>query len=243
LNIIINCAANIELDEKLDIAVRVNVTGPLNLLKLANDSPGRCCFMQVSTSFVNADRKGFVEERIYDSKVNWLQQYQKILSMSQRDAREQKLQIMGEFPNVSCYSKRMAEELMIHFNTIKMPLVILRPSIIGTSAFEPLPGWTDSTGLLQGAALIVGLGILRDMPGDRNHMADIVPVDCVSRQILISIPFAVTHQMPLMISHCTSSSLNPTNWQIFFENLTKYQNQFPYEQRAASASLTMHKSY
>jgi len=141
---------------------------------------------------VNADRKGFVEERIYDSKVNWLQQYQKILSMSQRDAREQKLQILGEFPNVSCFSKRMAEELMIHFNTIKMPLVILRPSIIGTSAFEPLPGWTDSTGLLQGAALIVGLGILRDMPGDKNHMADIVPVDCVSRQILISIPFAVT---------------------------------------------------
>jgi hypothetical protein len=32
LNIVINCAANIELDEKIDISVRVNVTGALNLL-------------------------------------------------------------------------------------------------------------------------------------------------------------------------------------------------------------------
>lgn len=45
LNIVINCAANIELDEKLDISVKVNVTGPLNLLKLANESPNRCCFV------------------------------------------------------------------------------------------------------------------------------------------------------------------------------------------------------
>mgnify|MGYP002632551257 CR=1 FL=1 len=75
----------------------------------------------------------------------------------------------------------MAEELLIRLNTSKIPLVILRPSIIGTAAFEPLPGWTDSTGLLQGAALIVGLGILRDIPGDSSHMADIVPVDCVCR--------------------------------------------------------------
>ena len=72
LNIVINCAANIELDEKIDISVRVNVTGALNLLKLANESPNRCCFVQVSTSFVNSDRKGFVEERVYDSKINWL---------------------------------------------------------------------------------------------------------------------------------------------------------------------------
>jgi fatty acyl-CoA reductase len=86
----------------------------------------------------------------------------------------------------------MAEELIIRLNTSKIPLVILRPSIIGTAANEPLPGWTDTTGLLQGAALIVGLGILRDIPGDSSHMADIVPVDCVSRQLLVSIPFVVT---------------------------------------------------
>lgn len=39
LNILINCAANVELDSKLDLQVKVNVTGPLLLLKLLQESP------------------------------------------------------------------------------------------------------------------------------------------------------------------------------------------------------------
>ena len=42
----------------------------------------------------------------------------------------------------------MAEHLLVQENTTNIPIVILRPSIIGTSAYEPLPGWTDSTGLI-----------------------------------------------------------------------------------------------
>ena len=39
LNVIINCAASVDLDAKLDSAIRINVTGPLKLLKLARQSP------------------------------------------------------------------------------------------------------------------------------------------------------------------------------------------------------------
>ena len=85
----------------------------------------------------------------------------------------------------------MAEHLLVQENTTNIPIVILRPSIIGTSAYEPLPGWTDSTGLIQGASLLVGLGVLRDLPGNSALIADIVPVDFVSRHILVSIPYLV----------------------------------------------------
>lgn len=138
----------------------------------------------------------------------------------------------------------MAEELILHYNNSgkKIPIVIARPSIIGTAANEPLPGWTDSTGLLQGAALIVGLGILRDIPGNGSFMADIIPVDHVARQILVSVPYLMAKGEPLLITHCTSSSLNPTTWQNFFNDCIKFQNQNPYEKRAGVASLTIHKS-
>jgi len=43
--------------------------------------------------------------------------------------------------------------------------------------------------LIQGASLLVGLGVLRDMPGNPNFIADIVPVDFVARHILLSIPY------------------------------------------------------
>lgn len=39
LNIIINSAASVFKDEQLDLTVRVNVSGPLQLLKIAEDSP------------------------------------------------------------------------------------------------------------------------------------------------------------------------------------------------------------
>jgi len=41
------------------------------------------------------------------------------------------------------------------------PMVFIRPSIIGASLEEPVPGWTDSIGLAGGLYLIAGLGILR----------------------------------------------------------------------------------
>lgn len=118
----------------------------------------------------------------------------------------------------------MIEELLVINNTTKIPLIIVRPSIIGTSAYEPLPGWTDSMGLLQGAVLSVGLGILRDVPGNGQHMADIIPVDYVARHILVSIPYFLQTQpnQSLFITQCTSSSMNPTTWNNFFNHLTRY---------------------
>jgi hypothetical protein len=47
-------------------------------------------------------------------------------------------------------------------------------------------------GLVTGTSLQVGLGILRDMRGNGNLVADIVPVDFVARHLLVSIPFSVS---------------------------------------------------
>ena len=38
LNIIINAAASMDFDEQLDVAIRINTTGSLLLLKLAEES-------------------------------------------------------------------------------------------------------------------------------------------------------------------------------------------------------------
>ena len=80
LNIVINCAATVDLQEQLDTAIRVNVTGPLSLLRLAKESPRIEAFCQVSTCYANSDRTGYVEEAMYPSQgANWEQDYEKIL--------------------------------------------------------------------------------------------------------------------------------------------------------------------
>jgi hypothetical protein len=89
---------------------------------------------------------------------------------------------------------------------------------------------------------LIGLGIFRDTIGNPTNMADIIPVDIVSRQILLSIPYCVESRKPLLVTHCASSSLNPVTWSNFFANTTKYMNNFPYEKRVGPASFTLHKS-
>ena len=75
VNIVINCAASVELDTELDRAVRINVTGAHLLLILAEECKNMEVFCHVSTAYTNADRSGYVEERMYNSDTNWMNEY------------------------------------------------------------------------------------------------------------------------------------------------------------------------
>jgi alcohol-forming fatty acyl-CoA reductase len=69
----------------------------------------------------------------------------------------------------------LAEELLIHAHnqqTKKIPMIIIRPSIISASLAEPFPGWTDSLGLIGGFYAIAGHGILRDLPLNPKLIGD-----------------------------------------------------------------------
>ena len=163
------------------MSLRANVGGPLRLLKLAEECTNMVFFLQVSSAFVNSDRIGFLEERIYEGSLNWQEEYKRVFLMTQRDLKDNQNKILGAFRNSYVYSKRMAEHLLIQNNSKNIPLIFIRPSTVGTAANEPMPGWTDTIGLLQGVSLATGLGILRDLRGNGNLIAVIVPVDFVAR--------------------------------------------------------------
>jgi hypothetical protein len=64
----------------------------------------------------------------------------------------------------------MAEELM--YKRAKVSLMIIRPSIVGASFEEPVPGWTDSLGLLGRFYKMAGIGVLRDLPVNPKLISD-----------------------------------------------------------------------
>jgi len=92
--------------------------------------------------------------------------------MSLNDIEHYSKIIMGKFPNTYVFTKRMAEHLLVENNKRKLPMLILRPSIISASLEEPFPGWTDSIGLIGGIYLLAGLGLLRELPGNPNNIGD-----------------------------------------------------------------------
>ena len=87
----------------------------------------------------------------------------------------------------------MAEEVLSIYNRAAeqpVPLVFVRASIIGASASEPMPGWTDTQGLLSGCTLAVGMGVMKDLQGNPETFMDIVPVDYVARHLLVSAAYS-----------------------------------------------------
>lgn len=68
---------------------------------------------------------------------------------------------------------------------------------------------------------MVGLGILKDIPGHGDSLCDIIPVDYVAKQVLVSLAFACSESRKnegfMLITHCTSTSSNPVTWKTFFD--------------------------
>lgn len=65
-----------------------------------------------------------------------------------------------------------------------LPVCIVRPSIVISTADEPLPGWSNNlygaTGVVVGAAI----GLLRTLNCDENDFAEIIPGDYVINTII-----------------------------------------------------------
>lgn len=232
LHVIINCAGTTEFGARLDQAMRINVTGPLELLKLAEACGTKfLCFTHISTCYAVCDHQGVISENLLASHVNWQMDYDQIRSMNNLDIEKYSATLIGKFPNAYTYTKRMAEHLLNQRNNKRIPMLILRPSIIGASLEEPFPGWTDSITLAGGIYFIGGMGILRELPGDENVIGDQIPVDLVSNQVLANIPMAVQHCRssgePLLVTHASSSQVNPLRWKETIQYLTNYFHRSP----------------
>ena len=120
----------------------------------------------------------------------------------------------------------MAEEMLNKTNKAgtepPIPMVFIRPSIVAAAESEPMPGSTDSQGLLSGMTLAVGLGVMTDMPGNPDSSFDAIPVDYVARQLLVAIAFARSQAQrtqgreTLLIVQSATSGANPITAMKFF---------------------------
>ena len=65
-NIIINCAASVSFNDPLLDAIQVNFNGCMQMLQLAKECRQLEVFTHVSTAYVNCDKFGQIEEKVYD---------------------------------------------------------------------------------------------------------------------------------------------------------------------------------
>lgn len=139
-------------------------------------------FVYVSTAYSNC-HKNHIEEKFYEP-IYKQTELKQILESSQ----DVELTILNEIlikpmPNTYTLTKNSAEH-MCKLRLDKIPLAIVRPSIVMPVVEEPCPYWSKGMTGLTAMFVAVGLGIMRTVYKNSDNVIDIVPGDYVINIIL-----------------------------------------------------------
>ncbi|XP_053986197.1 fatty acyl-CoA reductase wat-like [Hylaeus volcanicus] len=175
VSIVFHVAATVRFDEKLKLAVPINVRSPKVVTDLCKEMPRLKSFVHVSTAYANCPLD-VIEERVYDPPMD----ADKLITLT--ECLDEKLieeitpRLLGRWPNTYTFTKAVAESI-VKKEAGNMPVGIFRPAIVISTYREPLRGWIDNMYGPTGVAAGAGTGILRSIHCDGSIPANVVPGD------------------------------------------------------------------
>jgi HAD superfamily hydrolase (TIGR01490 family) len=99
------------------------------------------------------------------------------------EAGKARAQSLG-WPDAYPYTKALGEHALVDQYGSRVPMVIVRPSIIESSLSEPRPGWIRGFRMAEPIIISYARGLLREFPGVPEGVVDVIPVDLVAAAIL-----------------------------------------------------------
>jgi HAD superfamily hydrolase (TIGR01490 family) len=118
------------------------------------------------------------------------------------------------WPDAYAYTKALGEQALLETRD-RLPVTIVRPSIIESSLEEPVPGWIRGFRMADPVIISYAKGLLDQFPGAPEGIIDVIPVDLVVSAIL-----AVAARGPLEqpdILQSASGARNPLYYRHLVE--------------------------
>jgi nucleoside-diphosphate-sugar epimerase len=229
IQIIIHSAATLQFNERLDRAIISNVFGTRKMIQFAKTCPNFQLFCQISTCYTNFPHYDYVDEKVYplnlpnDEEI--LQFCNRVCKMSPDEISKVQNEYLTLFnyPNTYSFTKSLTENLISKEKPKDFPLVILRPSIVGCSLFEPYPCYIDALSGLGTVYISTGMGVCSMVPGSKKNIADVIPADLVVNSILVVVANHLKIKK-LKVLHVGSSSRNPVKWELAQYTMLWYWN-------------------
>lgn len=179
---IVHSAATIEFDLPAAEAARTNIDAALHLLAQAERIATLRRFVYVSTAYVTPHPGN--EAAIPEALVTLPAPAEELVyALRSGLVTDEQLLARTGHPNTYTLTKCLAEHLVLARRG-RVPVSIVRPSIISAARQHPFPGWIDSTAGFGAFVTLIGLGHLRAVVGDPAAKLDVVPVDDVSARII-----------------------------------------------------------
>lgn len=144
-------------------------------------------FLYVSTAYCNPGRK-YVDECIYATlpPVDWRQFLSAVKKIPEEYLNRLADYIKGPHVNTYTFTKSIAEQIVNSYRD-RIPIVIVRPSIVTAAYREPYPGWIDNIQAISGIMMEIGKGGISSILGDKNLICDIIPVDFVVNAMIMMV--------------------------------------------------------
>ncbi len=237
ITLVVNSAATVTFDERLDQAVELNTLGPTRLLQFAKDA-GDIPFLHVSTCYVCGARRGVVVEDFsapeaareslprkhdtgefdLDALVRTMRNDAAgILERQGSDGEGARKALIDAgmrwarshgWNDTYTFTKWIGEQLLVR-DRGSVPLVVFRPAIIEGSFEEPAPGWIDGLRMADPIIVAYGRGKLREFPGRPEIVLDLIPVDFVANAMIAALPEPSGDAHGAVVYQCASSERHP----------------------------------
>jgi HAD superfamily hydrolase (TIGR01490 family) len=121
----------------------------------------------------------------------------------------------------------------------RLPVSVVRPSIIESALSEPSPGWIRGFRMAEPIILSYARGLLREFPGVPEGIVDVIPVDFVVSAILAAAatppepaPERAPEQTPpdaapLRIVQVATGAVNPLRYQVLVDRVRDWFGEHP----------------
>lgn len=200
VSVVLHSAATVKFDERLKLAIKINVCGLKNCLDLARSMPQLAAFVHISTAYANCNLQA-PQEHIYPTvdEPERLAELAGWMPADSLDCLQSKL--LADRPNTYTYTKALSEWLLVK-SARDLPIAVCRPSIVLASWQEPVPGWIDNINGPTGIVLGAIKGVIRSLYVKHDLNVDLVPVDSVVNMALSLAWFANEYHKTKTFLNC-----------------------------------------
>nr|XP_043624037.1 probable fatty acyl-CoA reductase 4 [Erigeron canadensis] len=234
VDVVVSSAATTKFDERYDMAFATNTLAVRHIRGFVNECTNIKLLLHVSTAYVSAgERSGIVletslkmgatlngkndldieeEKKVIQERHRQLvfeRANEEAISSTMKDFGIQRAKLHG-WPNTYVFSKAMGEMLLLEEGLRPdVSVVILRPTIVGSTYREPFPGWIEGVKTIDGFIAAYGKGRTTCFLADPFIVLDIVPADMVINAMIVAMVAHTNKPNSKTIYHVGSSTSNP----------------------------------
>ncbi|KAK7862550.1 hypothetical protein R5R35_000001 [Gryllus longicercus] len=186
VSVVFHLAASVRFDDPLIKAVRTNACATRDLLELATRMTKLKAFVHVSTTFCNERQREF-EEKLYPVAGDWRSILALVEAQGQNDPvalRALTTKILGPHCNTYTFTKNLAEHIVDHYSD-RLPVGIVRPSVVLPTDIDPFPGWIDNFNGPMAMMMGAGKGVVHTFYNDNDRYIDYIPCDIAVKGIVL----------------------------------------------------------